>query len=175
MFAFSQDYNASVRGSFEHVIKTSEEKTHASGICHASRPMMNIVCERACLARMAVKAAWPGVSRKVMRLSESGMETWKAPMLWVMPPASPAATDVFRRASRSVVLPWSTCPMIVTTGGRGTASLLRSCRRNHAVFEFNPSPHTLACPSSIPQSVCPSRHLKGKRLNTKFTGPLRPP
>jgi len=53
-------------------------------------------------ARIAVKAAWPGVSRKVILLSvvvgdvatseESGTEN--APMCWVIPPASPAATDV---------------------------------------------------------------------------------
>ena len=39
-------------------------------------------------------------------------------MCWVMPPASPAATLVSRIASSSEVLPWSTWPMIVTTGGR---------------------------------------------------------
>ena len=39
-------------------------------------------------------------------------------MAWVMPPASPAATLVMRMASRREVLPWSTWPMMVTTGGR---------------------------------------------------------
>ena len=39
-------------------------------------------------------------------------------MCWVMPPASPATTSVSRIASSSDVLPWSTWPMIVTTGGR---------------------------------------------------------
>ena len=39
-------------------------------------------------------------------------------MCWVMPPASPAATSVSRIASSSDVLPWSTWPMMVTTGGR---------------------------------------------------------
>ena len=43
-------------------------------------------------------------------------------MCWVMPPASPAATSVSRIASSSEVLPWSTWPMIVTTGGRSTSS-----------------------------------------------------
>ena len=43
-------------------------------------------------------------------------------MCWVMPPASPAATSVSRIASSSDVLPWSTWPMIVTTGGRATRS-----------------------------------------------------
>ena len=43
-------------------------------------------------------------------------------MCWVMPPASPAATSVSRIASSSEVLPWSTWPMIVTTGGRSARS-----------------------------------------------------
>lgn len=41
-------------------------------------------------------------------------------MCCVMPPASEAATWLFRRLSSRVVFPWSTCPMMVTTGGRGT-------------------------------------------------------
>jgi hypothetical protein len=68
-------------------------------------------------ARIAVKASWPGVSRKVMGLS-LGVITEYAPMCWVMPPASPAATLAERMASRRLVLPWSTWPMMVTTGGR---------------------------------------------------------
>jgi hypothetical protein len=40
-------------------------------------------------------------------------------MCWVMPPASPDTTLVLRMASSSEVLPWSTWPMMVTTGGRG--------------------------------------------------------
>src|SRR4028119_2408560 len=39
-------------------------------------------------------------------------------MCWVMPPASPATTSAPRIASSSEVLPWSTWPMMVTTGGR---------------------------------------------------------
>ena len=38
-------------------------------------------------------------------------------MAWVIPPASPLATLVFLIVSKRVVLPWSTCPIIVTTGG----------------------------------------------------------
>ena len=41
-------------------------------------------------ARMAVKAAWPGVSMNV--IGWSCHSTWYAPMCWVMPPASPATT-----------------------------------------------------------------------------------
>ena len=40
-------------------------------------------------------------------------------MCWVMPPASRATTLVCLMASSSLVLPWSTWPMTVTTGGRG--------------------------------------------------------
>ena len=40
-------------------------------------------------------------------------------MCWVIPPASVSTTFALRIASSSVVLPWSTWPMIVTTGGRG--------------------------------------------------------
>ena len=43
-------------------------------------------------------------------------------MCWVMPPASRSATRVSRIASSSVVLPWSTWPMTVTTGPRVTMS-----------------------------------------------------
>ena len=43
-------------------------------------------------------------------------------MCCVIPPASPAATAVWRIASRSEVLPWSTWPMTVITGARGTRS-----------------------------------------------------
>ncbi len=48
--------------------------------------------------------------------------TWYAPMCCVMPPASPAATSVWRMASRSDVLPWSTWPRIVITGGRSSSA-----------------------------------------------------
>ena len=43
-------------------------------------------------------------------------------MCWVMPPASPATTLALRMRSSSLVLPWSTWPMTVMTGGRGSAS-----------------------------------------------------
>ena len=41
-------------------------------------------------------------------------------MCWVMPPASRSATRVVRIESSSVVLPWSTWPITVTTGARVT-------------------------------------------------------
>ena len=44
-------------------------------------------------------------------------------MCCVMPPASPCATLLDRSRSSSVVLPWSTWPMIVTTGGRSGSEL----------------------------------------------------
>ena len=71
-------------------------------------------------ARMAVNASWPGVSRKTTRLPLCSISL--APMCWVMPPRSPAATSVVRIASSRLVLPWSTWPMTVTIGARGTRS-----------------------------------------------------
>ena len=75
-------------------------------------------------ARMAVKASWPGVSRNVILRSSPSRSTvtWYAPMRCVMPPASRATTLVRRIVSSSRVLPWSTWPMTVTTGGRGFRS-----------------------------------------------------
>ena len=46
---------------------------------------------------------------------------WYAPMCCVMPPASPATTLAWRIESSSVVLPWSTWPMTVTIGARGSS------------------------------------------------------
>uniref|UniRef100_A0A6M2CXY5 Putative secreted protein ovary overexpressed n=1 Tax=Rhipicephalus microplus TaxID=6941 RepID=A0A6M2CXY5_RHIMP len=74
------------------------------------------------LSRIAEKAACPGVSRNVMR-SLPGSFTVKAPMCCVMPPNSWSTTLVLRSESKSVVFPWSTCPMIVMTGARGTSTL----------------------------------------------------
>ncbi len=61
---------------------------------------------RAPRARIEVKASWPGVSRKTIGLFLTS--TRYAPMCCVIPPASPAATFVWRIASRRDVLPWST-------------------------------------------------------------------
>ena len=44
-------------------------------------------------------------------------------MCWVMPPNSASVTFDERMASSSDVLPWSTWPMMVTTGARGTCGL----------------------------------------------------
>ena len=74
-------------------------------------------------ARMAVNASWPGVSRNVIRRPSTS--AWYAPMCCVIPPASVSTTAASRIASSSVVLPWSTWPMIVTTGGRGARSSSR--------------------------------------------------
>jgi hypothetical protein len=45
-------------------------------------------------------------------------------MCWVMPPASPSTTLAPRMWSSSVVLPWSTWPITVMTGGRGSWHLV---------------------------------------------------
>ncbi len=57
-------------------------------------------------ARIAVNASWPGVSRKTIR--RPSRVTSLAPMCWVIPPRSAAATSVVRMASSRLVLPWST-------------------------------------------------------------------
>lgn len=43
----------------------------------------------------------------------------KAPICWVIPPNSVETILLFLNASRRLVFPWSTWPMIVTIGGRG--------------------------------------------------------
>src|SRR5579875_3656905 len=75
-------------------------------------------------ARIAVNASWPGVSIKV--ILRSFFSTVYAPMRCVMPPASPAATLAWRILSSKEVLPWSTWPSTVTTGGRAVISSGRS-------------------------------------------------
>ena len=63
-------------------------------------------------------------------------------MCWVMPPASPAMTLVLRMWSSSEVLPWSTWPMTVTIGARGSRSLSSSS-----------STLTASCTSALTYSV----------------------
>ncbi len=77
-------------------------------------------------ARMAVNASWPGVSRNVTLRPLTS--TWYAPMCCVIPPASVSTTAVWRIASSRDVLPWSTWPMIVTTGGRAVRSASASSK-----------------------------------------------
>src|SRR5512143_2630689 len=60
-------------------------------------------------------------------------------MCWVMPPASPATTFVLRMWSSSEVLPWSTCPITVTTGGRGRSVSARSAGCSGAAIAYSSS------------------------------------
>ena len=69
-------------------------------------------------------------------------------MCWVIPPASPAATSVFRIASSSEVLPWSTWPMIVTTGGRSTSSSSGSSNTGSATVSSSEWTTSTFLPSS---------------------------
>ncbi len=84
-----------------------------------------------------------------------------------MPPASPAATSVERMASSSEVLPWSTWPMMVTTGARGCrfagSSARRTCllrrrtrRRARTVW---PSSSAISCAVSASIVSVILRHL----------------
>ena len=102
-------------------------------------------------ARIAVNASWPGVSMNVM--SRSPTCAWYAPMCWVMPPNSPATTSVSRIESSSLVLPWSTCPMTVTTGGRGTSRDSSTSSSSPSSRSSSASPTTSA---SMPRSVATS-------------------
>ncbi len=43
-------------------------------------------------------------------------------MCWVMPPNSSSVTLAWRMVSKRLVLPWSTCPIMVMIGGRGFRS-----------------------------------------------------
>ena len=88
------------------------------GMMPSSAAMTSIAMSVTCAprARIAVNASWPGVSRK--EIAEPSKSIWYAPMCCVMPPASPLTTSLLRSESSSVVLPWSTWPRIVTTGGR---------------------------------------------------------
>ena len=71
--------------------------------------------------RIAVKAAWPGVSMNVITLSLPSF-TLNAEIACVIPPASCAATEDWRSRSKSVVFPWSTWPITAITGGRAGRS-----------------------------------------------------
>ncbi len=53
-----------------------------------------------------------------MRTLHETSEPEKAPMCCVMPPASPAAIELFRKESSSVVLPWSAMVMSTRQAGR---------------------------------------------------------
>ena len=79
---------------------------------------ISVIC--APLARIAVNASCPGVSKKVISLSF--ILTLYAPIACVIPPASPSITFVDLTASSNEVLPWSTCPITTTTGGLGSRS-----------------------------------------------------
>ena len=71
-------------------------------------------------ARREVNASWPGVSMNVMGCPLD-IDLVGADVLGD-PPLFPSTTLVLRIESRRVVFPWSTCPITVTTGGRGASS-----------------------------------------------------
>ena len=73
-------------------------------------------------------------------------------MCCVIPPASVATTDVSRIASSSVVLPWSTWPMIVTTGGRGARSSSASSNTSGTSSSSAACLIVISRPSSAPIS-----------------------
>ena len=69
-------------------------------------------------------------------------------MCCVIPPASPATTLVFLIASSSEVLPWSTWPMTVITGGRGFNSSSLSSTESITSSTSESDTRTILCPNS---------------------------
>ena len=93
-------------------------------------------------------------------------------MCWVMPPASPAATWVSRIASSSEVLPWSTWPMIVTTGARSTRSSSASSNTGSAISSSSEWTISTSLPSSTAStsivssdSVCVSVRISPRPIS----------
>ena len=74
------------------------------------------------LVLIALNASWPGVSTKVI-FCPFFVIVYEF-ICCVIPPASPLATFELLILSNKDVLPWSTCPMIVTTGGLVTNDLV---------------------------------------------------
>ena len=73
-------------------------------------------------------------------------------MCCVMPPASVETTEVSRIASSSDVLPWSTWPMIVTTGARGSRSAASSSNTSAASTSSAACVIVISRSSSVPIS-----------------------
>src|SRR5215207_4760920 len=73
-------------------------------------------------------------------------------MCWVMPPASPDWTFALRIRSRRLVLPWSTCPITVTTGGFSTRSSGLSSGATSAGAGSSTAPISTSTPSSTAMS-----------------------
>ena len=100
--------------------------------------------------RIRVNASWPGVSTKTTLRSFT--TTLYAPICCVIPPASPPATSASRIASSKLVFPWSTCPMTVTTGGRGfKLSLVSSFATSSTISSSSDT--TLTTPLNVSASV----------------------
>ena len=80
-------------------------------------------------------------------------------MCWVIPPASPAATSAARMASSSEVLPWSTWPITVTTGGRMTSFDSSTSTSGMYSSTSNPffssvKPNSVARKAAVSASIC---------------------
>ena len=80
-------------------------------------------------------------------------------MCCVMPPASPEAVSVVRRASSRLVLPWSTWPMTATTGGRvaaasaSSASAMKPSSTSDSETRLTVMPYSSATSSAVSESI----------------------
>src|ERR687886_670085 len=97
-------------------------------------------------------------------------------MCCVIPPASPDCTLALRIRSRSEVLPWSTCPITVTTGGFSTRSSGASSGAAAPGGGFATAPTSTSTPiseaiSSISsvESVCVTVFISPKDMSTLIT------
>ena len=99
------------------------------------------------LALISVNAAWPGVSINVI-ISFFSVLTWYAPICWVIPPCSLETIFESLRESSKEVFPWSTWPIIVTTGG---LLLISPCNFSFFLFISKSSwPSNIGlCPNSL--------------------------
>ena len=76
-----------------------------------------------------------------------------------MPPASPAATSVVRSASSREVLPWSTWPMMATTGARvsvapsSSASAMKPVSTSDSDTRLTAMPNSSATSSAVSESI----------------------
>src|SRR4028119_1277061 len=94
-------------------------------------------------------------------------------MCWVMPPASPDWTFAAQIRSSTLVVPWSTWPMTVTTGGFSSRSAGSSSGRTSSgagsstapISTFTPSSSAISSTSSM-ESVCVRVFISPRPMRT---------
>ena len=99
-------------------------------------------------------------------------------MCWVMPPASRSATRVVRIESSSVVLPWSTWPITVTTGARviwslaSTPSAASSSSSSSKLRVSTSAPNVRATSRAVSMSTAELMFIIIRRSSSTFSTSL---